>query len=125
MYKQGNALFEGREMRLIILLIAISLATPGSAIAAQKSNRGQCRRLAKQMSQHAVSMEAALEQGNRLWARSLDEQMGRMASRQNRLCPDLAPSRARMAARKAYEETKQFFAAAGKTALSYFTFGAY
>lgn len=112
-------------MRLVLLLIAILLASSGPALAVQKSNRGQCKRLTKQMSVHAVSMDRARAQKNVLWARSLDEQMGRMMHRRNRLCPDLEESRALRAAIRSYEQTKKFIAEAGKLALRYFTFGAY
>jgi hypothetical protein len=125
MVGDGNADFEGREMRLTVLLIAILLASSGPALASNKSNRGQCRKLTKQMSVHAASMDAARAQRNVLWARSLDEQMMRMAQRRDRLCPDIAEDQAYQVLIERYEQTKQFLAAAGKTALSYFTFGAY
>ena len=116
-------------MRLKILSIAvvfsILLASSGIAVAAKKSNRGQCKRLTKQLSVYAESMNQARVGNNALWARSLDEQMARKYARRHRLCPDIAQEQAFWRARAAYEQTKQFLASAGKAALKYFTMGAY
>jgi hypothetical protein len=114
-----------RRIISIVLLIAISLASSGTALATQKPNRGQCRKLAKQVSVHAASMERARAQNNESWARSLDQQIGRMVNRRDRLCPDIRERKAFEAALARYEQTKQLLWAAGKAAISYFTFGAY
>lgn len=109
------------EMRRVVFVIVLSLLMASSAQAVQKSNRGQCRRLGKQLEQRAQSIQWAESRGNALWARANLEQMERLDRRRARLCPDLYPQSARA---KALEEMKRLAKMAGKAALSFLTFGA-
>ncbi|MCP5042940.1 MAG: hypothetical protein GY944_18090 [bacterium] len=108
-------------MRLAVLVISLALVVSTSAAAVQKPNRGQCRRIAKQLDNHAVSVDRAKARGNALWARASLEQMARLEARRERLCPDLYPQGTRA---KAMLEMAEFLKTAGKTALSVLTFGA-
>jgi len=108
------------EMRRVFIVIALSLFLATSAAALQKANRGQCRRIGKQLDQHALSVRQAQSRGNALWARANLEQMERLDRRRARLCPDLYPQSARA---KALEEMKRLAKMAGKAALSFLTLG--
>ena len=107
-------------MRKILLVVTLSLVLASSAGAVQKAHRGQCKRIAKQLNNHAVSVDQAQRQGNALWARANVAQMNRLDHRRARLCPDLYPQSARA---KALEEMKRLAKMAGKAALSFFTLG--
>jgi len=104
----------------MFIVICLSLLLANSAVALQKANRGQCRRIAKQLDQHAVSVRQAQSRGNDLWARANLEQMNRLDHRRARLCPDLYPQSARA---KALEEMKRLAKMASKAAVSFFTMG--
>ena len=108
-------------MRRVFIVVALSLLLASSAAALQKPHRGQCRRLGKQLDQHAMKVRQAQSRGNALWARANVQQMQRMDRRRARLCPDLYPQNARA---KALEDMKAFAKWAGKAALSFLTFGA-
>ncbi len=108
-------------MRLTVLAAVVALAFATSALAVQKPNRGQCRRIANQLEQHAQSVEQAEERGNALWARSTLQQMERLDRRRARLCPDLYPE---SASERAMAELRRMIKIAGKAALSFFTMGA-
>ncbi|MFT5443618.1 MAG: hypothetical protein ACI8W3_002668 [Myxococcota bacterium] len=108
-------------MRLVIIAITLALIVSSSALAVQKSNRGQCRRLEKQLSQHAVSVQRAEHQGNALWARATLAQMNRLDQRREKLCPDLYPA---SAAARAMAELQALLKMAAKGAVSFFTMGA-
>jgi len=108
-------------MRLATLVLLLSLLLSTSAVALQKTNRGQCRRIAKQLDNHAASVQQAKVRGNDLWARATLEQMSRLDARRERLCPDLYPQGTRA---KAMAEMAALLKTAGKAALSLFTFGA-
>ena len=107
-------------MRRVFIVITLSLLLASSAAALQKANRGQCRRIAKQLDNHAQSVYQAQSRGNGLWARANLAQMERLDRRRARLCPDLYPQSARA---KALEEMKRLAKMAGKAALSFFTLG--
>ncbi len=108
-------------MRLAALVAVVGLTFATSALAVQKPNRGQCRRIANQLEQHAESGQRAEGQGNALWARSTLQQMERLDSRRARLCPDLDPERA---AATAMADLRRLIKIAGKAALTFFTMGA-
>lgn len=108
-------------MRFATLVLLLSLLLSTSAVALQKPNRGQCRRIAKQLDNHAVSVQQAKVRGNDLWARATLGQMSRLDARRERLCPDLYPQGTRA---KAMAEMAAFLKTAGKVALRLFTFGA-
>ncbi len=109
-------------MRLLIISLALGLLVATSAGAVQKANRGQCRRLAKQLEVQATSVEMAKRRGNTAWAQATLQQMARLDERRARLCPDLYPQGSRA---KAMAEMAEFLKTAGRTALSVFTFGAF
>jgi hypothetical protein len=108
-------------MRIIIFVLALALLVVSSASALQKTNRGQCRKLGKQLEQHAASVDVAANRGNTLWAESTLQYMGQLDARRQRLCPDLYPEGN---AAKAMAEMRRMLATAGKLALKFFTMGA-
>ncbi|MDP6979729.1 MAG: hypothetical protein QF570_14175 [Myxococcota bacterium] len=109
-------------MRLMIISLALGLLVATSAGAVQKPNRGQCRRIAKQLEVHAASVEMAKQRGNAAWASATLQQMARLDERRERLCPDLYPQGSRA---RAMAEMAEFLKNAGRTALSLLTFGAF
>jgi hypothetical protein len=111
----------GMTMRRVFIVIVLSLLLASSATALQKANRGQCRRIAKQLGHHAQSVYQAQSRGNALWARANLEQMDRLDRRRARLCPDLYPQSARA---RALAEMKRLAQMAAKAAVSFFTLGA-
>jgi phosphohistidine phosphatase SixA len=108
-------------MRIVILVTVLALGIAGSAGAVQKSNRGRCRQIGKQLEQHAISVDRAVSQGNKLWAESTLQYMERLDARRERLCPDLYPQGN---AAKAMAEMRRLLVTAGKLALKFFTLGA-
>ena len=110
-------------MRLVLIAIATSLLVATSAGAVNKSNRGQCRQIAKQLNVHAASVERAKAQGNVLWAQNTLQYMARLDDRRARLCPDLYPQGSSRA--QAMVQMAEFLKTAGRTALSLLTFGAF
>jgi hypothetical protein len=108
------------QMRRVFIVLTLSLFVASSAGALQKANRGQCRRLAKQINRQAMFVNQAQAYGNGLWARANVEQMSRLNNRRARLCPDLYPQSARA---RAFAEMKRLAKMAGKAALSFFTMG--
>lgn len=109
------------RMRIVILMTVLALGFAGPAAAIQKPNRGQCRQIGKQLEQHAISVNRAVRQGNKLWAESTLQFMERLDARRQRLCPDLYPQGS---AEKAMVEMRRMLVTAGKLALKFFTLGA-
>jgi IS30 family transposase len=109
-----------KKMRFVIVVISLTLLAAGPAAAIQKANRGQCRQIAKQLEQHAVTVERAVNRGNVQWAEATLQYMERLDTRRARLCPDLYPQGS---AEKAMEEMRRLLVTAGKLALKFFTLG--
>lgn len=108
-------------MRLILIATALAFLVSTSAFATQLPNRGQCKRLTKQIDNHAMSVRRAEGRGNALWARATLQQIERLDQRRERLCPDLyGPSQSELA----MEELKRLAKMAAKGAVSFFTMGA-
>lgn len=108
-------------MRFVICMTTLMLLIGGTAEAVQKANRGQCRKIARQLEQHAMSVEFAASRGDALWATSTLQQMERLDVRRARLCPDLYPQGN---AAKAMAEMRRLLVTAGRLALKFFTMGA-
>lgn len=108
-------------MRLAAIAISLALVISTAAAATPQPNRGQCRRLAKQIDVQAATVERAKARGNEAWARATLEQMSRLDARRQRLCPDLYPQGSRA---KAMAEMARLLKTAGKAMLSLLTFGA-
>ena len=108
-------------MRLIIIATALALLVATSSFATQLPNRGQCKRITKQIDTHSMTVRRAQSQGNALWARATMAQIERLDRRRARLCPDMyGPSQAELA----MAELKKLAKMAAKGAVTFFTMGA-
>jgi hypothetical protein len=112
----------GGRMRIAVLILIAALLCPGLTYAkVQLPHRGQCRKLTKQMEQYAERASMASRRGDSLWRQSSQAHITRLEARRDRLCPDIRDSRVQ----KAWNEAKQIVLAVAKTAITYFTMGAY
>ena len=113
-------------MRIALWFLIAALAAPGLAQAKVEPYkhlpyRGECRKLTRQMAQFAERVDQASGRGDRAWRESSRLHIARLEARRDRLCPDIKASRVQ----KAWNQAKQIVLAAAKTAITYFTFGAY
>ena len=108
-------------MRFVVIASALALLIATSASAVQLPNRGQCKRLTKQIENHEQSIAMANRRGNALWARATQAQIDRLDQRRIKLCPDLYTPSARA---QALAEMKRLAKMAANAAVSFFTLGA-
>jgi hypothetical protein len=110
-------------MRLAKIILIAALLIPGLAQAEAKlSHRGECRKLTKQIARYEGVVDQARSRGNQLWKKSTQMQIERLASRRDRLCPDMDRANP---ARRAYRQAQEIVKMAAKTAIKYFTFGTF
>ncbi len=112
-------------MRLAVIAIILLFTTaPGVATAAR--NTAVCRRMTRQIAHFEDVGRMAEERGDELWEAETRRHLGRLETRRASLCPEYAAQlRSRTRAARIARQTKEFIKAAAKTAVRYFTFGAF
>jgi hypothetical protein len=103
-----------------------SVAIASSPEAGAKGKyRGECRRLTKQIDHfEGTILPMAIDRGNRGWENATNAQVERLWHRRADLCPAYGAQRTMMA--KAADDARkfrQFIAAAGRAAATYFSGG--
>jgi len=107
-----------------LLLPGLSLATTeqGAEPPRQKGSPAECARLHKQIAYFEGMVERAEALDNELWAERTEQHVELLRDQQRERCPDDAADSAAKAALVAFANLLK---AAGKAALTYFTFGAF
>lgn len=113
-------------MRLIVCtLIAVLMFGPATAFAGKpvyKGNRGDCRRMTKQINHYeTVVLKRAQDRGDKLWEASMSNHLDRLKNRRADRCPEYGKQR--NAAGRAAAEMRMLMKAAAKGAAKYFTGG--
>ena len=108
------------------LLACVMLAGAVPADAQQQGRyNGHCSRLTRQISHFHDVADRARERDDQLWLASTAAHIERLRDRRSRLCPEYDRFVARVRTEEFWRETYALTISGAKTAMRYFTFGAY
>ena len=107
------------------LLTCVMLIGALPADAQQGRYNGHCSRLTRQVSHFQDVADRARERDDELWLASTAAHIERLRDRRSRLCPEYDRFVARVRTEEFWRQTYALTIAGAKSAMRYFTFGAY
>jgi len=116
-------------MRILIsILILVLVIAPAAAFGEpvrRLANRGDCRRMTKQIDHYEnVVLEMAKQRGNKAWEASMEAHLSTLKNRRADRCPEYNKQRNMfIRAREEARQMQRMMKMAGKAALKYFTGG--
>lgn len=113
---------------LVVILIFVLVWAPASVFAEpvrSKGNRGDCRRMTKQIDHYEhVVLAMAKQRGNKAWQASMEAHLSELKNRRADRCPEWNEQRKLLVrARNQARQMQKLIAMAGKAAAKYFTGG--
>lgn len=103
--------------KLLALAMLVALLAPASALA-DAANRGQCRRITRQIAQFENTLALAKERDDDLWADATEAHITRLGERRARLCPEYRPPNQVVEWMRTFRDWTRV---AAKAAVKYFT----